>query len=147
MDPSILTALAAVGGSVIGGMASLTATHLAQRDQGRRERLLREQDRRETLYVDFIRVAADRYVDSLDHSLDNPGALIELFSLIGRVRLFSSEDVLKGAEAVGQHLVERYGQPPIDPIAALAQRHDIVAPLEAFTEACRRERESLLRRL
>src|SRR6185503_20791154 len=51
VDTAIVTALAAVGGSVLGGVATLTATAVAQRDQGRRERLLKEQDRREGLYV------------------------------------------------------------------------------------------------
>ena len=89
MDNNIVTALAALGGSVIGGMASIAAAHLTQRNQGRRDRLLREQDMRERLYAEFIRLAADRYADSLDHSLENAGAMIELFSLVGRIHLFS----------------------------------------------------------
>jgi hypothetical protein len=147
VDTAIVTAIAAVGGSVLGGMASLTATNLAQRDQGRRERLLKEQDRRENLYVKFIKVAADRYVDALDHTLDNPTALMEFFSLVGRIRLFSTREVLLRAEAVAAHLIDRYRQPPLDAIEALARRNDIVAPLAAFTEACRLEREAVLRRI
>jgi hypothetical protein len=147
VDTAIVTAIAAVGGSVLGGMASLTATNLAQRDQGRRERLLKEQDRREGLYVKFIKVAADRYVDALDHTLDNPAALMEFFSLVGRIRLFSSAAVLKHAEIVAAHLIGRYSEPPLDAVEALARRGDIVAPLAAFTEACRLEREAVVRRL
>src|SRR6185503_18950176 len=103
--------------------------------------------RREGLYVKFIKVAADRYVDALDHTLDNPGALMEFFSLIGRIRLFSSAQVLERAEKVGAHLIARYNEPPLEPVEALARRRDIVAPLAAFTEACRLEREAVLRRL
>jgi hypothetical protein len=147
MDSNIVTALAALGGSVIGGMASIAAAHLTQRNQGRRDRLLREQDMRERLYAEFIRVAADRYVDSLDHSLENRGALIELFSLVGRIHLFSTEEVLVAARAVESHLIECYKRPAVDPISALAHRGEIVAPLLAFTEACRRERTTLMRRL
>ena len=147
MDTSIVTALAALGGSVIGGTASIAAAYLAQRNQGRRDRLLREQEVRERLYADFIRVAADRYADSLDHSLDNPGALIELFSLVGRIHLFSTEDVLRAARAVESHLIESYNRPAVDPISALAPRDQIAAPLWAFTDACRRERATILRQI
>ena len=147
MDTSIVTALAALGGSVIGGMASIAAAHLTQRNQGRRDRLLREQDMRERLYAEFIRLAADRYADSLDHSLDNAGSLIELFSLVGRIHLFSTEEVLGAAHAVEAHLIECYKRPAIDPVPALDRRNEIVAPLLAFTEACRRERATLMRRL
>jgi hypothetical protein len=147
MDNSIVTALAALGGSIIGGMASIAAAHLTQRNQGRRDRLLREQDMRERLYAEFIRLAADRYADSLDHSLENAGALIELFSLVGRIHLFSTEEVLAAAHAVESHLIECYKRPAIDPIPALDRRDEVVAPLRAFTEACRRERAMLLRRL
>jgi|SRR5436190_5959621 hypothetical protein len=147
MDTSIVTALAALGGSIIGGMASIAAAHLTQRNQGRRDRLLREQDMRERLYAEFIRLAADRYADSLDHSLENAGAMIELFSLVGRIHLFSTDEVLAAAHAVEAHLIECYKRPAIDPIPALDRRNEMVAPLRAFTEACRRERATLMRRL
>ena len=147
MDSSIVTALAALGGSVIGGMASIAAAHLTQRNQGRRDRLLREQDMRERLYAEFIRIAADRYADSLDHNLENPGVLIELFSLVGRIHLFSTEEVLRAARAVESHLLDCYKRPAIDPLSALARRDEIVAPLSAFTEACRRERTTVLRHI
>jgi len=147
MDTSIVTALAALGGSIIGGVASIAAAQLTQRNQGRRDRLLREQDMRERLYAEFIRTAADRYADSLDHSLENPGVLIELFSMVGRIHLFSTGEVLAAAHAVESHLIESYRRPAIDPIPALARRDEIVAPLLAFIEACRRERTMLMRRL
>lgn len=147
MDSSIVTALAALGGSIIGGAASIAAAHLTQRNQGRRDRLLREQDMRERLYAEFIRVAADRYADSLDHNLDNPGALIELFSLVGRIHLLSTEEVLAAARLVESHVIDCYRRPAVDPIPALAHREEIAAPLAAFTDACRRERATVLRRI
>lgn len=145
MDTSIVAALAALGGSVIGGMASIAAAQLTQRNQGRRDRLLREQDMRERLYAEFIRIAADRYADSLDHSLESPGALIELFSLVGRIHLFSTEEVLRAARAVESHVVECYRRPSVDIVSAVVHREEIIAPLSAFTEACRRERTTVMR--
>jgi hypothetical protein len=147
MDSNMLAACAAVGGSLIGGMATLTSNNLMQQRHVRHERLLREQDRRETLYVEFVALAADRYIDSLDHRIDNPAALVALFSLIGKIRLFSSEPVLASAEAVGRHLIECYERPPIDAQTAVAERESMLRPVSAFTSACRRERDAVLRRL
>ena len=109
--------------------------------------MLREQEVRERLYADFIRVAADRYADSLDHTLDNPGAVIELFSLVGRIHLFSTEEVLRAARAVESHLIESYKRPAVDPVPFLAHPDEFVGPLLAFTEACRRERATILRHI
>jgi hypothetical protein len=145
MDASIITALAAVGGSVVGGLATVTAAFSAQHVQGRRERVMREQDLRERLYAEFIQKAAAHYGDSLDHTLDDPSGLIELYGIIGRIRLFSTPEVLQAAEAVGANLLERYKRPPVDPIAALANHEELVAPMVAFTAICRREREAILR--
>ena len=147
MDTSLVAAFSALGGSVIGGMASIAAAHLTQRYQGRRDRLLREQDMRERLYAEFIRIAADRYADSLDHNLENAGALIELFSLVGRIHLFSTDEVLRAARAVESHLLDCYRRPAVDTMSALAYRDEIIAPLSAFTEACRRERATILRNI
>jgi hypothetical protein len=147
MDTNVVTALAALGGSVIGGTASIAAAYLTQRNQGRRDRLLREQEVRERLYADFIRVASDRYADSIDHSLDNPRTLIELFSLVGRIHLFSTDEVLREARAVEANVIESYNRPAVDPIPALAHRDEIAAPLWAFTDACRRERATILRHI
>ncbi|MGH6908677.1 MAG: hypothetical protein ACREE0_22395 [Phenylobacterium sp.] len=145
MDSNIVTGLAALGGSIIGGMASIAAAHLTQRNQGRRDRLMREQDMRERLYAEFIRLAADRYADSLDHTLENAGTLIELFSLVGRIHLFSTEEVWAAARAVEAHVVACYRRPIVDPIPALEHRDEIAVPLRTFTEACRRERATVLR--
>jgi hypothetical protein len=147
MDSSIVTALAALGGSVIGGAASIAAAHLTQRNQGRRDRLLREQDMRERLYAEFIRIAADRYADSLDHSLESAGALIELLSLVGRIHLLSTEEVLAAARAVESHVIDCYRRPVVDPIPALLRHNELAAPLVAFIDACRRERATVLRRI
>ena len=147
MDPSIVTALAAVGGSVVGGMATIVAAQLAQRVQGRRERLMREQDLRERGYVEFIQKATDCYVESLTHSLGDQSALTELYFLIARIRLFSTPEVVTASEAVGAQLIEFYNRPPIGKEAAYTHHEEMIAPLEAFSDSCRVERKAILRRL
>ena len=54
LDSSTVTAIAAIGGSVVGGLASFVTTYFSQRHQTRRERLFRELERREVLYGQFI---------------------------------------------------------------------------------------------
>jgi len=67
MDPAIqsasITALAAVMGSLVGGLASFGTTFFTQRHQAHRERLSRDVAQREDLYSQFIKEAANLYLD------------------------------------------------------------------------------------
>ena len=68
--------------------------------------------------------------------------------MAGRIRLTSSAEVLAAAEAVIDHLIESYQRPPVDPRDVLrAGPHEFMAPLTAFTQACREERHDMLRGL
>jgi len=151
MDPAIqsasITALAAVMGSLVGGLASFGTTFFTQRHQAHRERLSRDVAQREDLYSQFIKEAANLYLDSLDKTLESPASLIGMYSLIGRMRLISGDEVLVAAEEVADSIVESYSHPPI----AFADvyklmREGRVDPLKAFTEACREERLTTAKR-
>ena len=76
MDPAIqsaaITALAAVMGSLVGGLASFLTTYFTQRNQAHRDLLSRDAAHREELYSQFIKEAANLYVDSLDKTLRTP---------------------------------------------------------------------------
>jgi hypothetical protein len=48
---------------------------------------------------------------------------------------------------VESHLIESYKKPAVDPVSALAHRDQLVGPLLAFTEACRRERTAIMRHI
>jgi hypothetical protein len=54
MDPAILSALAAVMGSAVGGSATLGTAWITQKTQSRRELVNAEIRKRETLYGEFI---------------------------------------------------------------------------------------------
>jgi hypothetical protein len=54
MEPAVLTASAAVLGSLTGASASIATAWLSQRTQGRRAAIQAEVHRREVLYADFI---------------------------------------------------------------------------------------------
>jgi hypothetical protein len=152
MDPATqsasVTALAAVAGSAVGGLASFATTFFTQRNQAHRDLLSRDMARREELYSQFIREATNLYVDSLDKTLENPGALIEMYSLVGRMRLIAGNKVLLAAEKLAESIVESYSQPSktLVEVYKLA-RERRVDPLKEFSEVCREERMLMLKRV
>ena len=68
MDPATqsasITALAAIAGSVVGGLASFATTYFTRRNQAHRDLLSRDVARREELYSHFIKEATNLYIDS-----------------------------------------------------------------------------------
>src|SRR5947207_738131 len=112
MDPvtqsSSVTALAAVAGSLMGGLASFATTYFTQRNQAHRDLLSSDVARREELYSQFIKEATNLYVDSLNKTLENPVSLIGIFSLVGRMRLFAGDTVLSAAEKMAETIVDSY---------------------------------------
>ena len=97
---------------------------------------------REELYSQFIKEATNLYVDSLGKTLENAASLIGMFSLVGRIRLVGSDNVLAAAEKVTEIIIDSYNRPPRtfdDAYKVVRQGH--VDPLKEFTEACREERK------
>ena len=148
MEPAAITALAAIAGSIVGGLASFLTTFFTQRNQAHRDLLSRDVVHREELYSQFIKEAANLYVDSLDKTLENPVSLVGMYSLVGRIRLVSSDTVLAAAEKCADGIVDSYRRPPAtfeDVYKGFRESH--VDPLLEFTKACREERKSILKRL
>lgn len=146
--PSLVTGAAAVAGTLLGGLASFATTYFTVRRQGHDERVLRDLDRREELYAKFNELGSNLILDAIEHPLDDPRKLIGIAALAGRIRLTGSAEVLQAAEAVIDNLIETYQRPPADLRAVVRARpHEIMAPLTAFTQACRTERERMLRKL
>jgi len=144
MDPAILSASAAVLGSLAGGSASLATAWMNQRVQGKRVAVQVETRKREQLYADFITECAKLALDALDHTLDRPETLQQAYTLVNRIRLTSCDAVLHAAEAAIQEILAAYRAPnmPIEKFReiSLAEIHD---PLKAFSEACRYELQML----
>jgi hypothetical protein len=148
MDAAIITAVAAVSGSIVGGLASFATTYFTQRNQAHREFLSRDAAHREELYAQFIKEATNLYIDSLDKPLTNPTALIGMYSLVGRIRLTAGDKVLLAAEKVMETIVDSYNHPPIkfeDVYKVWRTEH--IDPLKEFTEACREELKLMLKLL
>jgi hypothetical protein len=148
LGPTIVTGAAAVTGTLLGGLASFATNYFTVRRQGHAERMLRDLERREDLYAKFNELGSKLILDALENPLDDPRKLIGIGTLVGRIRLTSSAEVLEAAETVIDHLIEIYQQPPVDlPAAVRAGPHEIIAPLTTFTQACRSERQRMLREL
>jgi hypothetical protein len=58
MDASVISALAALAGTAVGGLTSVLANWPSHRIQVRAQRLQHEKNRRQILYRDFIEEAS-----------------------------------------------------------------------------------------
>ncbi len=83
------------------------------------------------------------FVEAIERSVIDPGKMMQLYSLVARIRLTSGDEVLQAAEQVGKRLLDAYQLPPQETVAVLARYANgdhTLDPLRDFTEACRRER-------
>jgi hypothetical protein len=144
MDPAVLTASAAVLGSLAGASASLATAWLSQKTQGRRALIQAEVHKREVLYSDFITECAKLYLDALEHSLERPEIFQPVYSLASRIRLVSDDAVVREAEAAIKALLDLYRAPNLS-IEKLREMSpaELQDPLRPFSEACRQELQSL----
>ena len=140
MDSTLLTALAAALGSLVGAVASVATTLITQRKQTLRESRAEKLHERESLYGEFITEASRLVVDALAHSLERPETLVKLYGILGRIRLTCGERILAEAEACCHRIVDLYLKPnmTVEQVRA-AFEADEFDPLKAFSSACRAE--------
>ncbi len=150
MDAEVTSALAAVMGASVGGLASLASTWIGERNRNRRDMLQGEIVRRQSTYSDFIEKASRLYAESATHRIDDDDGevvgLVSLYAVSSRIRLFASDHVIHQAEKVVERMLERYGDEKISAeqlrTNALESKSD---PLKDFSIACRRELRDLQR--
>src|SRR6202142_118669 len=100
MEASVISALAALAGTAVGGFTRVAANWLTHRIKIRAQSLQHEKNRRQILYRDFIEEASKCYIDALQHDeADIPG-LIGLYAKLSRIRALSSKSVVHCAEDV-----------------------------------------------
>ncbi len=144
MDSAYVPALAAFGGSAVGGLTSLAATWLTQRRKDSARRLTQEKTRRQKLYKQFIDEASKLYADALVHDKSEVSALVDMYALIGRMRILSSDAVIAKAEAVARMIIDTYFSPnkTFPELRQLMDNHPM-DPLREFSEVCREELAAL----
>jgi len=145
MDSGYITAFAALGGAALGGLTSFATSWTTQRTQMKSQRSETSKSKRQKLYKAFIDDAARMYGDALIHDKLETTGLINLHSLVSRIRIVSSGPVIETAVNVVKVITETYSQPNKSPeeIEAMIS-DDSVDILRSFSQACRDEFEQSL---
>ena len=150
MNTAIISALSGLIGAAIGGGTSAATSMFSERVRDQRNAASVSSRRRQRLYNKFIAASAQHLADALGHERDDPGALMELYALVAKIRLISPRSVVAAAEAATIVVQKTYEAPnrtlrQINIFSASGN----VDPLLAFSEACRKDlgitRERLLR--
>jgi hypothetical protein len=145
MDTTILTGMAGVLGSLVGGSATVATAWITQRTLNRRELLAGETSKRESLYGEFINECSARALHSFENTLDKSETLLSIYALLNRIRICASDAVLHEAERALASIAEQYFSPnlSLEQMRALVRDGAKTDPLRGFAEACRAELRSL----
>jgi len=140
VDSASISAFAALGGALIGGLTSFATSWLTQQTQARAQQLEHKLTRQEDLYKEFIEEASRLYADSLVHDTPDVSQLVRLYAMISRMRVLSSSTTVENADKVGRMIVNSY----LAPNKTFPELRDMVNkgaidPLRDFSEASREE--------
>jgi hypothetical protein len=140
MEPAYFSAFAALAGSLIGGLTSLTASWLTQHVQFQAQQRASDLSRRQELYKAFIEEASRWYADAFVHDTADVANLVNLYALASQMRMLSSPQIVASADHVIRVIIETY-------LAPNKTFHDVrdildneaMNPLRDFSNACREE--------
>ena len=140
LDPAYISALSALAGATIGGLTSFATSWTTQRTQLRHAHREAERAKLEALYSDFITEAARLYGDALTHQTEEITGLVQLYAMVGRMRLISDRAVVVAAVQVEDTIVATY----LGPNRTLHEMMDIAHKgamnfLTEFGEASRKD--------
>jgi hypothetical protein len=132
--------LAALLGALIGGALSVLASWLAGQVQSRSQLLAQEIKQRQQLYSEFVAAASCCFADALQENEPDTAALARLYGEIGRMRLVSTEPVVKEANKLAHKILDTYAD---DNRSKTEVRdflaHDSIDLFSDFSDACRAE--------
>ena len=140
MDTAYVSAIAALAGSAIGGVTSLTASWLTQRVQFRAEQAAQDLSRREDLYKSFIEEASRLYVDAYEHDTASVSNLVGIYAFVSRMRVVSSPNIVESADRVVRAIIETYRGPnkTFGDVLEILDNEEM-NPLRDFSNECRKE--------
>jgi hypothetical protein len=142
MDLTYIHAVAAFSGSASGTLATVLTGLFTQRRKDRALRRSRATSQNQELYRSFIGEASRLHADVLVNDTSETSQLVDLFALIGRMRILSSDDVIEAAEKTGRLIIETYLSPN-KTFVDLPEVLDGMDPLRDFSEAYRRELQAV----
>lgn len=145
MDTTILSGMAGVFGSLVGGSATVVTAWITQRTLNRRRLFAAESRNRQTLYGEFINECSARALDSFENTLEKSERLLAIYALLNRIRICASDRVLHEAERALASITEQYFSPnlSLEQLRALVREGARSDPLRSFAEACRVEVRSM----
>jgi len=133
-----LSAIAIIGGAVIGAGALFATTWLNHYAQERARLIAQSMARREQLYEEFIDEASRLYSDALTNELGDLSKLVRIYAALSKMRLSAPGRVLTRADEIMTRLLELYRTPKtgFDLSQGLPKLQDMDL-LRAFSDACR----------
>jgi hypothetical protein len=140
MSAALNPAFTALLGAIVGGLLSVLASWIAQRVQSKSQLIALEIQRRQQLYHDFIEATARCYADALQNNEPDPGRFSKLYGEVGRMRLHSSDAVIREGSRIVHKILEAY----TDSNRSWGEIRDFLASdsvdlFSAFGKACRAE--------
>ena len=147
MEVAYVSALSALGGSVVGGLISGAATWLSQREQVRAGKRAHDQARREELYRDFILAASKAYGEALTSNDPKTEDIVALYAMISRMRILCTPRLVDYADKVMSATLDTY----FAPNKTISEVRDMMKSggrsrldlLKEFSELARAEREAV----
>ena len=126
----------------MGGFTSVIAGLLSNRLQVRAQWFARENNRRQTLYREFIEEASKCYIDALQHDNADIPSLVSLYAKLGRMRVLSSDSVVRCADEIAKKILDTY----LEPDKSFVELRDMAKTgtidlLYRFSMVCREEFE------
>ena len=142
MDATYATAFAALGGAALGSLTSYATSRNNLRAQIKDQHRNNGRSRRRDLYKEFIDEASRLYGDALVHDRLDLSGLIGLYSILSKIRVLSSPEVIESATRVTRVITETYNLPNKTPteLEAMIQQGSVDL-LQEFSSACREEFE------
>ena len=141
MDMFYIPAIASFSGSASGTLASIVTGWMTRRRRDGVRHSLRATSRREELYKDFILEASRLYADAIVNDKSEVSKLVDLYALIARMKILSSDTVIEAAEKAARLILNTY----LSPNRTFIDLPDLINemdPLRDFSEACRSELQS-----
>ena len=138
MNMMYIPALAGFGGSAFGAVSTIMTNWAAQRRKDRARRHSRSIAKREELYKSFIEETSRLYADAIVSDKSEISTLVDMYALIGRMKILSSDEVVEAAEKAALLIIETY-LAPTRTFVDIPQFIKEMDPLREFSEACRRE--------
>jgi hypothetical protein len=147
MDVAYLSALSALGGSVVGGLTAGITTWLSARSQARAGQFAREMSRRDDLYKEFIVAASKAYGDAIQSNEPQVQELVAVSALISR-SVLSLPRTVGCAEKILDATIGTYFAPnkTIRELHELMKSGAGIDPLKDFSEAAREELQAFTSR-